>query len=52
MEIHHSTYLEPLGAALVIREVVERLDPRDRVLEHSSDNMAVKAHTNKHGGKI
>ena len=28
----HSTYLEPLGSALVIREVVEKLDIRDGVL--------------------
>ena len=52
IESTHSTYLEPLGAALVIREVVEKLDLRDGVLEHASDNMVVKSYTNKQGGKI
>ena len=48
----HSTFLEPMGACLVIKEVVETLDLRNGVLEHSTDNSTAVSYLNKQGGRI
>ena len=46
----HSTFLEPWGACLVIKKVVETLDLKNGVLEHSSDNSTAVSYLNKQGG--